>query len=140
MQTTDRQGDLFAPIPFRQPMSYLRRMKAKLAKTVPLNLKGRFDPPNATLKRIIEAHGESVSSLAKAIGMDRASLSLAVNGAPKGPQGKPYPITLDLAHKIAARFGDDAGDLLILAIRKWEDQEGEAARADYRKEIAAHDQ
>lgn len=83
--------------------------------------------PGLLVKAIIEGNGATISGTARAIRMDRSSLSLVITAD--------YNVTRDLAFKLGAHFGDAAADLLVAAIRAWEDQEGETLRAKYRAEI-----
>lgn len=124
------QGSFALPLPVVSRNHTRKRMaKAspyKLPRAVPVTA-GRYQHAGTILRAIIDGHGASVLAVTRALGVNRQHF-IAVMDAKAN-------LTRDLAYKVGAAFGDAAADLLIAAQRAWEDQEGEALRAQAKASI-----
>lgn len=104
-------------------------MSYKFTSPVAIQDHGQIPHPGALVRVIIEDHDLTISSAARAIKMDRATLSKVTTGE--------HMVSRELAFKLGALLGDEVADLLVNAARKYEDQEGERLRAHYKELIPA---
>lgn len=87
--------------------------------------------PGQIVRDIITLNGSNIAATARAINMDRASLSEVTKGR--------YAVTRELAFKMGAYFGQDAADFIVKAIRALEDEQAGALLAKHRTKITPRD-